>query len=239
MNDQIWSWLAGGIGLIGFWFSGKKYWWAWYINIVNQIAWAAFALITGYYVFLVTAVLYFVVFSRNAYLWTRDHFKSPSKELEKVGRAISELSINEARSMTGLDSFEIEPIRPTGPAWEPVTHRHQFKLRLGYLSRNTYLWECWCGEVYFYEKKKWREMMVASNYAHVYFLKDASMPICKQPFAESDYVISSDQSLEKADCPDCLLMLKRWAGFYITPLRPSRVFDPKTEKIELNRGGRS
>lgn len=73
MSDQFFSWLAGGIGLVGFWLSGKKLWWSWYVNIVNQAAWIVFALITGYYAFLVTAAFYTFVFSRNAYLWTKEH----------------------------------------------------------------------------------------------------------------------------------------------------------------------
>ena len=74
MNDQLLSWVVTLIGLIGFWLSGKKLWWAWYINIANQLLWVAFAIFSGYYIFLVAAGFYLVVFSRNAYLWTKEHF---------------------------------------------------------------------------------------------------------------------------------------------------------------------
>jgi hypothetical protein len=74
--EQTFSWIVTILGLIGFWLAGKKLWWSWYINIANQIAWVIFAVITDYYAFLVGTVFYFVVFSRNAYLWTKDHFNS-------------------------------------------------------------------------------------------------------------------------------------------------------------------
>lgn len=73
MTDQVWSWLAAGIGLFGFYLSGKKVWWSWYVNLINQAAWIIFALVTGYYAFLVSAGFYTAVFARNAYLWTKEH----------------------------------------------------------------------------------------------------------------------------------------------------------------------
>lgn len=74
--EQTFSWIVTILGLIGFWLAGKKLWWSWYINIVNQVAWVIFAIITDYYAFLVGTAFYFAVFSRNAYLWTREHFEN-------------------------------------------------------------------------------------------------------------------------------------------------------------------
>lgn len=74
--DQIFSWVVTLVGCFGFWLGGKKIWWSWYVNIANQIAWVIFAVITGYYAFLIGTAVYSVVFVRNAYLWTRDHFAS-------------------------------------------------------------------------------------------------------------------------------------------------------------------
>lgn len=112
MTDQVWSWLAGGIGLIGFWLSGKKVWWCWYVNVVNQVAWAAFALITGYYAFLVTAAFYFAVFSRNAYLWTKDHRVEQSRIDELIGYSKNDakltMQLYNAKGENVLDSFPIE-----------------------------------------------------------------------------------------------------------------------------------
>lgn len=70
---QILSWVMTTIGFAGFIFAGKKEWWAWYINMACQILWFVYALATGQPAFLAFAVAYFVIFARNAYLWTKDH----------------------------------------------------------------------------------------------------------------------------------------------------------------------
>lgn len=80
------SWLVTAFGLLGFWLAGKKLWWSWYVNIVNQLLWVGFALVTGYYAFLVGTAFYFVVFTRNAYLWTNEHFADQRKQLENLNR---------------------------------------------------------------------------------------------------------------------------------------------------------
>lgn len=66
------DWIVTLIGLLGFWLAGRKVWWCWYVNIANQLLWAALALTTGQYGFLLGAAFYTFVFGRNAFLWTRD-----------------------------------------------------------------------------------------------------------------------------------------------------------------------
>lgn len=73
---MILSWLVGGVGLIGFYFSGQKKWWAWYINLGCQALWIAYALVTGQPAFLVTAAIYSGIFAVNAYKWTKEHRKT-------------------------------------------------------------------------------------------------------------------------------------------------------------------
>lgn len=75
MSDQLWSWLLGAVGLIGFWLAGRKVWWCWYINIANQILWVAYSLVTKQYGFLVAAFGYSFVFTKNAYTWTKEYKK--------------------------------------------------------------------------------------------------------------------------------------------------------------------
>ena len=77
--DQAFSWIVTILGLLGFWLAGKKLWWSWYINIANQVMWVIFAIITDYYAFLVGTAFYLAVFSRNAYLWTSEHFETRGK----------------------------------------------------------------------------------------------------------------------------------------------------------------
>ncbi|QFG09171.1 hypothetical protein PBI_SPORTO_66 [Arthrobacter phage Sporto] len=70
---QILSWSVVAIGLIGFYFAGKKKWWSWYINLFCQILWWTYALVTGQPAFLVSAAVYSAIFAVNAYKWTKDH----------------------------------------------------------------------------------------------------------------------------------------------------------------------
>lgn len=89
--DQVFSWIVTILGLLGFWLAGKKLWWSWYINIANQVMWVIFALVTDYYAFLVGTAFYLVVFSRNAYLWTTEHFETSNKVIATgIDRLISD-----------------------------------------------------------------------------------------------------------------------------------------------------
>lgn len=79
--DDIFSWIVTLVGCFGFWLGGKKIWWSWYVNIANQLAWVVFAVVTGYYAFLIGTAFYTTVFVRNAYLWTKEHLdKTPPEE---------------------------------------------------------------------------------------------------------------------------------------------------------------
>lgn len=73
MADWYWSWILTIVGVTGFYFVAQKKWWAWFINIGCQFLWLAYALITEQYGFIAASAIYFVVFSRNAYKWTREH----------------------------------------------------------------------------------------------------------------------------------------------------------------------
>lgn len=80
MSDQIWSWFLGGVGLVGFFLAGRRLWWAWYINLANQVVWIVYSLLTQQYGFLVTAILYTVIFANNALKWTRARHQQTEKE---------------------------------------------------------------------------------------------------------------------------------------------------------------
>jgi hypothetical protein len=81
MDSQIWSWVLTAIGLTGFYFAGKKVWWSWYINIANQFIWFFYAIFTQQWGFIIGTAFYMFVFVRNAYSWTKDHFKETADEL--------------------------------------------------------------------------------------------------------------------------------------------------------------
>jgi hypothetical protein len=82
--DQYLSWIVTLVGCFGFWLGGKKIWWSWYVNIANQIFWAGFAIVTGYYIILVGVVFYSATFGRNAYLWTKEHLTHKRQQLNAL-----------------------------------------------------------------------------------------------------------------------------------------------------------
>lgn len=81
MNDQLWGWVLSALGLVGFWLAGKKIWWAWYVNLLNQLVWALYAILTAQWGFLVGVVFYTFIFAKNARMWTLEH-RAESKEKE-------------------------------------------------------------------------------------------------------------------------------------------------------------
>lgn len=73
MTDWWWSWLLTIVGVTGFFLAGKKIWWSWYVNIACQGLWLYYGWHTDQWGFVIASCIYFVVFSRNAYNWTREH----------------------------------------------------------------------------------------------------------------------------------------------------------------------
>lgn len=68
-----WSWALTLIGVAGFRLAGLKVWWAWYINIGNQVLWTVYAISTHQWGFLAGVPIYLSVFVPNAVRWTREH----------------------------------------------------------------------------------------------------------------------------------------------------------------------
>lgn len=80
MDNQIWSYVLTIVGVTGFYLAGKKVWWAWYVNIACQVLWLAYALVTAQYGFLLGVLVYSVVFTKNAMVWTEAHRIQKSNE---------------------------------------------------------------------------------------------------------------------------------------------------------------
>lgn len=71
---MLWSWILTGVGLTGFVLAGQRVWWCWYINVGCQVLWLAYGLSDpSRYGFVLGAVVYSIVFTRNAVKWTREH----------------------------------------------------------------------------------------------------------------------------------------------------------------------
>lgn len=70
---MYWDYILSIAGVAGFILAGKKVWWAWYVNIAAQFIWFAYAFVTHQYGFFIGSAIYFLVFSKNAYDWTKEH----------------------------------------------------------------------------------------------------------------------------------------------------------------------
>jgi len=68
-----WSWLLTLMGVTCFWLAGRKVWWAWYVGLLTQVVWLAYALATRQWGFLVGCAFYGWVYVTNARRWTREH----------------------------------------------------------------------------------------------------------------------------------------------------------------------
>ena len=106
MSDQYWSWILTAVGLFGFILAGKKIWWCWYVNIACQTLWFTYAIVTEQWGFIIAALAYTFVFTKNAISWTKEH--------REVQRMIE---------YTKYDLKQTEAIYNTedaNPEWEPV-----------------------------------------------------------------------------------------------------------------------
>lgn len=73
MNDQYWGWILSVLGLVGFYVTGKKIWWGWWLNVAAQAVWYAYAIATQQWGFLVMTTMYTIIFTKNAIEWTKEH----------------------------------------------------------------------------------------------------------------------------------------------------------------------
>jgi nicotinamide riboside transporter PnuC len=70
-----WSWLLMIVGVTGLYFSGKQKWWGWLIGLLSEILWMIYAVVTEQYGFIVFALVYAIVFIKNAYSWYNNSLK--------------------------------------------------------------------------------------------------------------------------------------------------------------------
>lgn len=125
MNYEYWSYILVVTGLLGFIAVGRKVWWGWYVNLGSQALWFTYAIVTQQWGFLIGAVAYTLIFSLNAYKWTRERFaplwigESETAKLtniqaytaEEAGRKFQAVFHHEPETLYQITNID-EPVEP-------------------------------------------------------------------------------------------------------------------------------
>lgn len=72
MDNLIWSVALAGVGILGIYLAGSKNLFGWLVSFAAQGAWVIFALVTGQYGFILSALAYGWVYGRNFLRWRRE-----------------------------------------------------------------------------------------------------------------------------------------------------------------------
>ena len=67
--NLIWSIALAAIGILGLYLAGSKNLWGWAVSFLAQAAWMVFAVMTKQYGFILSALAYGWVYSRNYIKW--------------------------------------------------------------------------------------------------------------------------------------------------------------------------
>ena len=67
-----WPWLLTTVGVVGLLLAGRKVKWAWLVGLSAQGLWLVYAIVTGQWGFVGSALAYGYVYARNAWLWMRE-----------------------------------------------------------------------------------------------------------------------------------------------------------------------
>lgn len=72
MANLVWSIALAAVGILGIYLAGSKNLLGWLVSFAAQGAWIVFALVTGQYGFILSAVAYGWVYGRNYLRWRRE-----------------------------------------------------------------------------------------------------------------------------------------------------------------------
>jgi nicotinamide riboside transporter PnuC len=71
-GNLIWSIVLAAVGILGLYLAGSKNVWGWFIGLGAQVLWFIFALVTEQYGFILSALAYGWVYTRNYLKWRRE-----------------------------------------------------------------------------------------------------------------------------------------------------------------------
>jgi hypothetical protein len=75
--NQLWSWTLTAIGVTGLYLAGRRSWTGWAIGLAAQTLWLTYAIVTRQWGFIVSALAYGAVYTRNLRAWLKP---TPEKE---------------------------------------------------------------------------------------------------------------------------------------------------------------
>lgn len=70
--NPYWSYVLMAVGVFGLYLAGRKSQWGWAIGIAAQLLWMAYAVATQQWGFIVSALAYGWVYTRNFLAWRRE-----------------------------------------------------------------------------------------------------------------------------------------------------------------------
>jgi len=86
MNNIVWSVALAATGILGLYMAGNKSPLGWAVSFGAQALWIVFAIVTGQYGFIISAVAYGLVYGRN---WKRWHIsKAERAEMDKASERV-------------------------------------------------------------------------------------------------------------------------------------------------------
>lgn len=69
---MLWSYSLAAVGILGIWLAGRKSLWGWAVGVAAQALWIMYALVTGQYGFIVSALAYAAIYGRNWWKWAAE-----------------------------------------------------------------------------------------------------------------------------------------------------------------------
>lgn len=145
----MWSWILTIVGLTGFVLAGRKVWWCWYLNLAAQILWFSYGFATHQYGFIVSALVYTVVFAKNARDWTREHKNKTQihfnhNHFDPIGKIVEMRQDDKGLYVKGL-------LSPRAVAYPCTYHKNRESVKRIHLSNSRHVDVCGACRIFFEE----------------------------------------------------------------------------------------
>ena len=107
MIAWYWSWILMSVNLTAMVLAGRRMWWAWLVAVVAECLWLVYGYATQQWGFSVFALVFGVVYLRNAYTW-RDAPRP--RERSRSDISSDDISLDHASNEPALDDAPISAL---------------------------------------------------------------------------------------------------------------------------------